>query len=129
MIYFYLFSIVVLAMGISLWTPGGIMLLDYIISDTPYIAWYRPLGNMMTHILGGILGYEWGSKLVVFSILLAAGYLGMLYARLLAQHLDIRARYKIVMIEVLAIVFFVSNPFAYERMLTQPLIYAGVIAL
>ena len=52
MIYFYLISIVILSMGISLWTPGGIMLLDFIISDTPYIAWYRPLGNMFTHILG-----------------------------------------------------------------------------
>ncbi|MFZ2256395.1 MAG: hypothetical protein WAW59_07070 [Patescibacteria group bacterium] len=52
MIYFYLISIVILTMGISLWTPGGIMLLDFVVSDVPYIAWYRPLGNMFTHILG-----------------------------------------------------------------------------
>jgi len=89
MIYFYLISIVVLTMGISLWTPGGIMLLDFIISDTPYIAWYRPLGNMMTHILGGILDYEWGSKFVIFSILLAAGYLGILISRNIITRLAI----------------------------------------
>ena len=31
--------------------------------------------------------------------------------------------------EVIGIVFSVANPYAYERMMTQPLIYAGVIAL
>jgi phage-related holin len=129
MIYFYLISIVILTMGISLWTPGGIMLLDYIISDTPYIAWYRPLGNMFSHILGWVLGYEWGSKVSIFLILLAAGYLGILYANTIAKKLDLDTWWKRVFVQILGILFLIMNPYAYERMMTQPLIYAGVIAL
>lgn len=75
------------------------------------------------------MGYEWGSKVAIFLILLSAGYLGILLSRHVISRLEIPLGYKSMMIEILGILFLINNPYAYERMMTQPLIYAGIVAL
>ena len=39
------------------------------------------------------------------------------------------SRTALLLLEMIAVVFFIANPFAYERMMVQPTIYAGIIGL
>lgn len=80
----------------------------------------------MSQFWANILGFEWGSKLFFLFILLLSAYLGILFARLIAK----RFRFThIKTLEFFGGAFLLLNPFAYERMMVQPVIYLGVILL
>jgi hypothetical protein len=105
------------------------MIVDYVLSDIPAFWFDRPLGNSLSQWFGWVFDYDLGSKLVFLTILLSAGYLSILLARYFAKKHQIEQWWKIHLLELLAMIFFLTNPFSYERMMTQPLIYAWVIAL
>ena len=65
------------------------MIVDYVLSDIPLLGFDRPLGGMLSQWFGWVFDYDLGSKLVFFSILLAAGYLGILLARYFAKKVQI----------------------------------------
>ena len=124
-----LIALVLLILSPALFSEWGIMIVDYVLSDIPLLGFDRPLGGMLSQWFGWVFDYDLGSKLVFFSILLAAGYLGILLARYFAKKVQITEWWKVILLELLAMIFFLTNPFSYERMMTQPLIYAWVIAL
>lgn len=84
-------------------------------------AWF-----LIPQIFVSLLGFDWGTKFVFFAILFLAGSLGILLARSLSDRLY---QGKSVFLEVIGALFFVMNPFAYERMIVQPVIYLSIILL
>lgn len=113
-----------LCMGSSLWSPGAIVLLDYVLTPYAPVRGFSALNFIMLDGLSGIFGPEIVSKLFFLAILLAAAYLGMLFARLMARKYHFT---HIRTLEFFGGLFFILNPFAYERMMVQPTIYLGII--
>lgn len=68
-------------MGASLWSSGGIILLDYIATDHASIPWFQNGWYLIPQIPSSILGYEWGTKVSFVTILILSAYLGILLAR------------------------------------------------
>ena len=111
-------------MGSSLWSPGGILLLDYLSTPNTTINWLHSGWFLFPQVFVNLLGFPIGSKLFFLAILLAAAYLGMLFARLMARKYHFT---HIRTLEFFGGLFFILNPFAYERMMVQPTIYLGII--
>ncbi len=128
MIYIILSLIILLIVGSALWSPGGILLLDYIATDTQVIPWFQNAWYLIPQIPASILGYEWGTKLSFIFILALSAFLWVLIARRIGISLGMDPVQKR-MIEILAGIFFLINPFAYERMMVQLVIYLGIILL
>lgn len=115
---------IIVIMGSSLWSPGGIMLLDFVITPHNYASPWQAVGFPLFDFLSRVLGYEVVSKGIFIMILWSAGYLGIL----LGRRLGLRSGYAPIL-ESIGAVFFLINPYAYERMMVQPTIYMGAIAL
>lgn len=125
----FLIGLIALILGPTLFSSGGVMLLDYVLSDIPALWFDRPIGSMISQLMWSIFGYALGSKLMILSVLALSGYLGILIARYFARQMRILEVWKVHFLEIIAMIFFMTNPFSYERMMTQPLIYLWVIAL
>jgi hypothetical protein len=82
----------------------------------------------MPNILTHLIGYEIASKAIFIVMLLLSGYLGILIARSIAR-ITVLDSTRVCLLETVGIVFFLINPFAYERMMVQPMIYLGIIFL
>lgn len=127
----YISSIILLAiifcmMGLALFSDGGILLLDYIATPDATIPWLQNGWFLIPQIPVNILGYEWGTKLSFFLILCLSGYLGVLFARKISEKYTLPNR---TLIEICGWGFFLMNPFLYERMMVQPVIYLGIVLL
>lgn len=119
-----LIGLIFLIMGTSLWSPGGIMLLDFIITPHSYASLWQAVSFPLFDFLARTIGYEIVSKGFFISILWSAGYLGILIGRNFGQ-----GSVYTPILESIGVVFFLTNPYAYERMMVQPTIYMGAIAL
>lgn len=128
MIHLLVFSLVFLIVGPALWTRGGIVLLDYVMTSHPAFSWSQPFMMSVTNLFPYLFGYEAGSKTVFVLILLVAGYLGVRMGDMLANRLGTEERWKI-WLQSLGATFFLINPFAYERLMTQPGICLGILLL
>lgn len=128
MTYIILGLFILVLIGSALWSSGGILLLDYIATDTQVIPWFQNAWYLIPQIPASLFGYEWGTKISYIAILVLAAYLGVLFARRIAVALDMESSEK-QLIEILGGIFFLINPFAYERMMVQPVIYLGIILL
>lgn len=128
-IYLLLILILLLILWPALFSKGGIMLLDYVLSDIPKIWFDQSLGNNIFQLMWGIFWYAFGSKIILVGIHFFSGLLGILFARYIAVYLKMTDTWKIRLLECVGMIFFLTNPFAYERMMTQPLIYAWIIAI
>jgi len=119
--------VILCMMGSSLWSPGGILLLDYVL--TPHSiesTWWSAIVFPIMDGLSRVLGYSIVSKVFFAGTLVAAAYLGVLLARRIGGVLLGREHTGL---EIIGGVFFLTNPFAYERMMVQPVIYLGIILL
>jgi hypothetical protein len=128
MSYIVLSLIILLIMWSTLWSPGGILLLDFIFTDHMRATLYQPLGILFPNILSQMIWYEMASKVFFLIVLCISAYLGILIAKYISERYDFPKKYSS-FLEILSWVFFLINPFAYERMMVQPTIYLGVIAL
>ena len=115
---------IALIMGSSLWSSGGIILLDFTITPHAQSSLWQAIGFPILDFLSRILGYEAVSKGFFLLVLWSAGYLGILLGRRLGR----LSRYTVIL-ESIGAVFLLINPYAYERMMVQPTIYMGTIAL
>lgn len=108
------------------WWKGTLLLLDYVLTAFPNMQLVHPITTLTLDTLAYIFGTECISRIFFIGILIAAWYLGILFSRYFSRYCNF-AYPKI--IEIFGGIFFVLNPFAYERMMVQPTIYAGIIAL
>lgn len=126
MIHLFLIFCVALIVWPMLLSPGVLLLLDYIADPHWSRDWLHHGAFLVPQFATNVIGMEWGTKGVFIGILIVSGYLGVLFARSIASH----ARWKrSIWLEMIGIVFFLFAPFSYERMMTQPVVYAGVIAI
>ena len=79
--YIILIALILCMVGSALWSPGGIILLDYIATDHASIPWFQNGWFLIPQIPSSILGYEWGTKISFIAILGFSAYLGILLAR------------------------------------------------
>lgn len=126
MSYIILIGFIFCILGSSLWSPGGILLLDYVFTPYALINWYEPIIFPITNTLVSILGVQWVSKAFFAIILFMSIYLGILYGRRISDMYIPRYRR---VLEVFGGIFFLMNPYAYERMMVQPTIYLSMILL
>jgi hypothetical protein len=119
-----LIALILLIMGSALWSPGGILLLDFVITPHSYATLWQAVSFPLFDFLARVLGYEFVSKGFFVAILWSAGYLGILLGRRLGQESGYAQ-----ILESIGSVFCLINPYAYERMMVQPTIYMGTIAL
>ena len=122
--YITLILLVTLIMWSSLWSPGGIVLLDFIITPHSYASLWQAIVFPFFDFLARVIGYDIVSKVFFFITLWSAGYLGIL----LGKRVSGSSKYQY-LIESVGSIFFLINPYAYERMMVQPTIYMGTIAL
>ena len=118
--------VILLCMGSSLWSPGGILLLDYVLTPHAPINWHGPVPFIILDGLSHIIDPEIVSKAFFLGTLLTSAYLGILFARLIAKKYDFS---HVGILEFFGGLFLILNPFAYERMMVQPVIYLGIICL
>ena len=124
--YIFLSLMILIITGSALWSPGNIALLDYVLTPHATISWFDPLIFPVLNCLSVLLGTTIVSKGFFVMILMLAAYLGVLFARYIAQRYAPEYR---TMLEIFGGVFFLVNPYAYERMMVQPTIYMGTITL
>lgn len=128
MIHILILSLALLVTGSSLWHPGGIVLLDYAMTSHPTPSWSHPIMMLGVNTLPYLFGYQIASKALFVLILVLAGYLGVRMARMVIDRFGVEEKWRVWM-EGLGAVFFLVNPFAYERMMTQPGIYLGILLI
>ncbi len=121
-----LLVIIFIIMGGAFWQDGGILLLDYIAMPHWNMNFFQNGWFLIPQIPVDIFGFEWGTKLSFFFILFLSAYLGVLFARFIAQQFDLSY---IRILEFFGGLFLIINPFSYERMMVQPVIYLGIILL
>lgn len=121
-----LMGIIFCMMGGAFFTDGGILLLDYVATPDTMIPWFQNGWFLIPQIPVNILGYEWWTKLTFFIILSLSGYLWVLFARKIAKKYTLPHH---TLIEIFGWLFFLHNPFLYERMMVQPVIYLGILLL
>ena len=111
--------------GPSLFDSGILTLLDYAVVPHQPLDWSIPIGQAWLILLSTLFGAVFASKLFFLCILIFSGFLGLLLARSLQKKFDTFSPW----LDIVGIVWFMTNPFAYEWMLTQPTIYLGIILL
>lgn len=121
-------GVIFLILGLNFWGKWAILLLDY--NPSPNYFLLDNLGNnlasWMIDSFSYLFGANFSSKFFFVLILIFAWYLGILFARLFFRNFS-HENQKI--LEIFGGIFFLMNPFAYERMMVQPVIYFGVILL
>lgn len=124
--HYFIFWLALCIVGVNFFSWGILNLLDYIF--VPYQPLDLSLPFMQNAILlvNNIVWSSLASRWIFFSILILAGYCGYRIACDLVSY-AFHTRSSIT--ESLAIVFFMMNPFLYERMMTQPTIALGIILL
>jgi hypothetical protein len=70
-----------LIIGSALWSPGTIVLLDYVITPHAMVNWFEPLIFPILNILSSLFGTAIVSKGFFILILFLGAYLGVLIAR------------------------------------------------
>ena len=75
-----------------------------------------------------IFGYILYSKIFFFSTVFFSGYLGLLLSQYILKSLEIEIKYPF-LVDISGILFFLFNPFFYERMITQPGVYLAILWL
>lgn len=121
--------LIVVIVGSALWSRGGIVLLDYMFTPHWQPSIVTPISQFLLDIFSNWT-YSLTSKVFFIGILIASAYLGILFARWISEAFFERLeKYMVRVMEVFGGIFFLLNPFAYERMMVQPTIYAGIIAL
>lgn len=128
MVHLIILTLTIPIFGPAIWHSGGIVLMDFVISSQPTISWSQSITSLITNVLSYALGYQIISKAFFLITLVLSGYLGVHMARLIIQELWLELRWK-KWIESFGAIFFLINPFLYERMMTQPTIYLGVVFL
>lgn len=118
-----------LAMWSSLWGKWWIFLLDFVLSDGWNFIRGENFWNFIMKLFWWIFGYEIATKSIIFSIHVLSGYLGILLSKKIGEEFNLEKKYQKVWLSFFWALFFVMNPFAYERMLTQPMVYAGIIMI
>ncbi len=113
-------------MGNSLFSSGGIVLLDYVLTPHNPISLYNPFSFAIFDGLWRVVGTDFSSKIIFIAILILAYYLGIFLTQGIADKFFLQ---KSKTIEIFMGIFFLVNPFAYERMMVQPTIYLGIILL
>lgn len=113
-------------LGGSLLSDGAIVLLDYqMASHSPLSPAYYG-GITVPNLFRELFGIDLGSKLLFCAILVAAYALGVMITRTLALWLHIKNPWYI---EACMGIFFLMQPFASERLITQPIVYLGIVFL
>lgn len=117
---------ILVTLGNTLWERGAIFLLDFYATPHSPLIWSVPGG---TNILAGaihMLGVDIGSKVTFIAILISACILSLLFTHEISRRMKLPTSKYVIL---LAMAFFLWNPFAYERMMTQPFVYAGIISV
>jgi hypothetical protein len=115
-------------MSSSLWSSGWIVVLDFILTPHAEYSLLQPVIFPFLDILSRFFGYEVTSKAFFLLVIWSAGYLGILFGRSISKNSSLSIQY-VWIIESAGLIFLVINPYAYERMMVQPTIYMGTIAL
>ncbi len=120
-----IFCLTCLIMWPSLFDGGILNLLDYWFIPHQPLDFSLSIGQIVMHITEFIVGPAIASKFFYFGILVLSGFLWLFFARRVLNLISFSSKW----MEVLGIVFFMMNPFAYERMMTQPTVYLGIILI
>lgn len=124
--YIILVLLVLCIMGSAIWSPGGILLLDYLATPHWDVSLFQNGWFLFPQIPVMIFWFEFGTKGFFLLTLLAAALLGILWAKYLTRRFSLSYEW---ILMVIGGAFFLMNPFAYERMMVQPTIYLGIILL
>ncbi|MBC7503586.1 hypothetical protein H7169_01320 [Candidatus Gracilibacteria bacterium] len=127
MTYIILFITILAIVGSALWSPGSIILLDYVLTPHAAINWSEPVIFPILNSLSGLLGTEIVSKGFFIMILIVGAYLGVLMARWVGDRFGY-IRYRSIL-GVFGGIFMLINPYIYERMMVQPTIALGTFLL
>lgn len=90
------------------------------------LGWEYYGGITLPNLFSALFGADIGSKILFIFILLSAYALGIVMVRTLAHLFRLRSAWYI---EAFAGSFFLVQPFAYERLITQPIVYLGIVLL
>jgi hypothetical protein len=125
----FIFSIILcLYFLLLLWgdffSPGVLYLLDYGFGPHPRFDWTYSLGITVTQLASVVFGPAFASKGIFLFILLSTLPLSILLVRKIGDMIHIDDSIERSMLILLSVVFLTANPFAYERMMVQPMIYA-----
>lgn len=85
MTYILLCITVLCIIGSTLWSPGTIVLLDYVFTPHATVNWFEPLIFPILNILSSLFGTAIVSKGFFILILFLGAYLGLLIARYVAS--------------------------------------------
>lgn len=120
-----IFCLACLIMWPSLFDGGILNLLDYWFIPRQPLDFSLSIGQIVMHITEYAVGPVIASKFFYFGILVLSWFLWLFFARLIQDFTSFSSKW----VEILGIVFFMMNPFAYERMMTQPTVYLGIILI
>lgn len=126
MSYLILFITIICIIGSALWTSWSVILLDYIATPYGEVSIFMSGWFLFPQIFAIIFGTDIGTKLFFALILMASAYLWVLFAREISREFHFKNQQ---ILEIFWWFFFLLNPFAYERMIVQPVIYLGIICL
>lgn len=112
--------------GYALFDRGAFALLDYqaffILPPSIELYWWA----LIPGIFWALFWVEFGSKILFIWVLLIAYRFGIILTREIWHILRMRPYW---WHEALMGIFFLIHPFAYERLLTQPIVYLGILLL
>jgi hypothetical protein len=132
MIHLLLVFLICAILGPTMYSSGGISLLDYVLTDTYTFSATLPIVHTFLAGLVYMGGYIFASWAFYILVLVLGGYLGVYTARLVYSMYcssSKKERKGSTWIECIGMVYMLTNPFMYERMLTQPTIAMGLVLL
>ena len=121
-----IFGSMCIIMGWSIVSWKILNLLDLIFVPTHSLSFAQPFLQSAVLFLNNSVGPASISVLFFASILLLAGYMGYSIASTVSVTMSGKRN---PMLEWLSIAFFMTNPFLYERLITQPTVALGIILL
>lgn len=127
--------ILVLTLGIMgverIYQEGAIFLLDYVSYPVEMLSvsfWKNPLSHFMFEWGMWLFGYMRFSKLFFFAVIFASGRLGYQLTQIIIKLFDLPWAYQTPLL-ICGILLLLINPVLYERMITQPGVYAAIVLL
>ncbi len=126
---FILLFLSVLIVWEDFFTPGKtFFLLDSVFYPIDSFVWFfdTTLFWHLNSLCTIVFGYILYSKIFFFSTVFFSGYLGLLLSQYILKSLEIDIKYPFIA-DISGILFFLFNPFFYERMITQPGVYLAIL--
>ncbi len=127
---FFILWLLIFFLGLPLLSPGALLVLDFVPSSfTEFQPWYsQPLQWHLMDILKYVFASVIASKIYFIWVYLLGIYAGLEIGKTLSFFLKANAKNHLVLCST-SILFFLCNPWTYERIITQPGIAMWVFSL